>query len=308
VLAELALIILIAALIVTAAGIAFAMHPTKDQPRITGMLIGLGGLGTSGSLLFATSSGMRHFLMDIRAWSLLGVNIMLACLVFFGALALYEIAFRTRDQAGHYAFSQAYVYLAALSLPLWSLHGLRVYGIGFVFLLLAAVMARKHDGVARVDSGERYELRFRVVKSAAAALGGGLSVIMFLPSLAHFRSAIVGGVVVMVFLAGFFALMHYLHQRSRERYHPYRAPLYAALCAAAVTVIFGTPFAIHAASVTSRAAREADQLIASHQAPLPAARPGPAQLGNPLDVLAGFVTTAIEKHEEHEEPAHASSR
>ena len=297
----LAAIIAIAGIVAVVVGVLLAVN--MEHVLIEGILFTVGGLCLSGSLLFAQSPGQQHLLADIRSWNVIGLNLMLALLVIFGTLAWYEIfKGKTRNEAGHYFWSQLFAFLTGLSLPLWSLHGIKAPGAGLVLFAAGAIIARKRGAEAKI------------VCCVLVGVGMGLMSIWVLGPLMGLAHAVVLGVAVLAGLAAIFGtLVIVQHRNSNGRYHPYRGPLYGGLLAVVIVVAIGLPFKIHAADVTSGAVAAVDKFDQpKHAAGQPKHAAGHGDTGNPLDLLAQAITATMHHHEKamhhHEKAVSAGAR
>jgi hypothetical protein len=261
------------------AAIGFIVARNQDTPLeaiIESVLFALSGFLIAASLLIDPAyAGWLH---DIRAWNLFGTNIMLACFV-WSAMATWYEAFRkeTSDQSWHAFRTPFFVFAAGLSLPLWSLHGMTVWGAG-VILWGAAWMVSKRTG----KNGRKVAC----VLAALGAAGIGVKVVEWTGG---FRTQLFMGVSIVVGIMAITGtlIITTVWKKEGRHYHPWRGPVYVSAFVMAFVVAVGIPAvhvindgASHAVTTASKVAK-------------------PGNYGNPFDLIAHKIAAEIMKHSRH---------
>ena len=252
--------------------LAFVQAKHKEHRLIEICLVIPGGFLISASMLIATS--MTGALHSIRGWNLAGLNILLALTVWCAILTYYgAIRTDTADRgAWHYLRTPVYGFLAGLGLPLWSLHGLRYWGVGIILLGASAIIARRQG----IDA--------RIVCCITAAVGAGLLAAGFLPTLGKLRTIDVYGGIALLAVVVIFGWMLVHKLVLKNKYHWWRTPAYVVVWSMAVVICVGTPIAKgveHGAHATTT-----ELAKFSH-------RHGGGDYGNPFDIPAKMFARKI---------------
>jgi hypothetical protein len=218
---------------------------------------------------------MAGWLHEFRSWNLIGVNVLLAVMIWSAMYTWYEVVRpATAQRSWHYIKSPVAAWLFGLTLPLWSLHGLKVWGVGIILAVATWIVSRHTGTMGR---------KITPVLAGLAAVGIGVVVITWV---APYRQAVVLGVGVVVAIAaisGTLVLITVVRNKD-DSYHHYRGPVYVFIFALALVVAFGAP-AAHMITSGQNHAVATDAKIA-----------GPGDYGNPIDPLARLVATQLEAH------------
>jgi hypothetical protein len=272
----LSLLIFIAGVVLCAIGLVFAVK--REHILIEGIAFTTGGLAISGSMLFAQSVHEQALLRSIRSWNFAGLNIMLAVFVTAVVIAFYEVYWKaSAEDSNHYIWSHLCGFIAGLSAPLFSAHGLRPAGIGIIMVIAAAIVTRKQGAEAK---------RLACV---LAALGMGLAALDLVGVATNLRGHyVVAGTVTVGLIAIFGALAYLHHKNKNDRYHWLRAPLYGGLAIGLVVLAGGVVW-------QARITHVVDGGVAT-AAKFSNGKHGHGDYGNPLDLAAQAIQGAMAAH------------
>ncbi len=219
---------------------------------------------------------MAGLLRTFRTLHLLGVNVMLAAMVWSGMLTWYEaLKQETFEASSHYVRTPVAAWVLGFSLPMWSPAGLRPGGIGLILLVAAFIVARKMGAESR---------KVAPALAAAAAAAGGAQVGLWIGGYRKMHIMGVSILLVVILIAGTLTIFTVIRGRG---YHPVRGPLYAAITVAALAVAVGVPFYNAVSGGTNKSVTTVSKI----------ARPGDD--GNPFDPLARRIAAAIESRATH---------
>jgi hypothetical protein len=238
------------------------------------ILVLFSGLFTASSLLI--DPGMASQLDWFRTLSLFGVNIMLAIAVWSGMLTWYEaLKKETFEASSSYVRTPAAVWALGFSLPLFSLSGLRVGGLGFIVLVAAGIVIWKMGTAGRKVAPVLAAIAAALLGVQIASWTGGWRNLQFL------------GIGVILAIIALFGLLTYYTVYRNKDYHHIRGPVYAFILVAAVGLAIGTPFyslvnrgATAGVSTASKVTKAGDT-------------------GNPFDPIARKLAAAIESRASH---------
>lgn len=260
-------------------GICGVIVARKREPGFTEHVLEMILFFLSGFLIAASmliDPGLRSQLDWFRTLSLFGVNVMLALVIWSGMLTWYEaLKKETFDASSHYARTPAAVGAFGFALPLFSLSGLRIGGLGFIVLGAAAIVSWKMGTQGRKVAPVLAAVGAALIGVQIAGWIGGLSDL-------HFW----GVGVVLAFIAIFGLLTYYTVWVGKD-YHHIRGPVYAFILVTAIGVAIGTPFygavnhgATSGVATASKVTKAGDT-------------------GNPFDPIARKIAAALESRASH---------
>jgi hypothetical protein len=260
-------------------GICGVIVARKREPGFTEHVLEMILFFVSGLLVAASVLIDPHLSPQLdwfRTLSLFGVNIMLAVAIWSGMLSWYEaLKKETFDASSHYVRTPIAVWALGFSLPLFSLSGLRVGGLGVIALGAAGIVSWKMGAEGRKVAPVLAALAAALLGVQIAGWIGGWSNLQFL------------GVGVIVAVIAIFGLLTYYTVWVGKDYHHIRGPVYAFILVTAIGVAIGTPFyglvdgsATHGVNTVSKVTRAGDT-------------------GNPFDPIARKIAAALEARASH---------
>jgi hypothetical protein len=266
----------VALLLLLPCGIIVARNrePGFTEHVIEMILFFLSGFLIAASMLM--DPGLHSQLDWFRTLSLFGVNVMLAVVIWSGMLAWYEaLKKETFDASSHYVRTPAAVGAFGFALPLFSLSGLRIGGLGFIVLGTAAIVSWKMGTHGRKVAPVLAAMSAALLGVQIAGWIGGLSNLHFM------------GVGIIVAAIAIFGLLTYYRVWVGKDYHHIRGPVYAFILVAAIGVAIGTPFYSLVNRGTTSGVTTASKVTRA------------GDTGNPFDPLARKIAAAIESRASH---------
>jgi hypothetical protein len=251
----------------------------KREPNFTEHVLEMivwfiSGFAFAAALVF--DPGLASQLDWFRTLSLFGVNVMLAVAIWSGMLTWYEaLKKETFDASSHYIRTPVAVWALGFSLPLFSLSGLRVGGLGLIVLGAAGIVIWKMGTEGR-------KVAPALAGIAAALLSVQIAGWVGIWSKVHFWG--VGIIMAALVITGLLIIFTVIRGKD---YHHVRGPVYVFVFVAAVGLAIGTPFyglvnhgATSGVATASKVTRAGDT-------------------GNPFDPLARKIAAALESRASH---------
>jgi hypothetical protein len=260
-------------------GICGVIVSRKREPGFTEHVLEMILFFFSGLLVAASLLIDPHLAPQLdwfRTLSLFGVNFMLAIAIWSGMLTWYEaLKKETFEASSSYVRTPAAVWAFGFSLPLFSLSGLRIGGLGFIVLGAAGIVIWKMGTAGRKVAPVLAGVAAALLGAQIAGWIGGWSNLQFM------------GVGIILAVIAIFGLLTYYTVWVGKDYHHIRGPVYAFILVTAVGVAIGTPFyslvnhgATSGVSTASKVTKAGDT-------------------GNPFDPIARKIAAAIESRASH---------